>query len=101
MYPSPRRALRHDTSKRRRTPPLGSPTSLPERKARHLFDAWPDVARRLASADRLALFTDFDGTLPAIRRHASSVRLSIAVRARLAALARRGHLIGVISGRGL
>jgi trehalose-phosphatase len=59
------------------------------------------VARRLASAQRLALFTDFDGTLTAIRRHASSVRLSNAVRGRLAALAKQGHLIGVVSGRGL
>ena len=80
---------------------MGSPTSSPDRTARHLFDAWPDVARRLASAQRLALFTDFDGTLTAIRRHASSVRLSDAVRGRLAALAKRGHLIGVVSGRGL
>src|SRR5262249_26136263 len=37
----------------------------------------------------------------AIRRERSSVRLSMAVRERLAALARRGHLIGVVSGRGL
>ena len=80
---------------------MGSPTSSPERTARHLFDAWPEVARRFASAPRLALFTDFDGTLTAIRRHASSVRLSDAVRLLLAALARRGHLIGVVSGRGL
>src|SRR5262252_747691 len=96
-----RRGSHRATSKKRRTPPLASPTSSPDRPARHLFDAWPDVARRLASADRLALFTDFDGTLTAIRRHANSVRLSTAMRTQLAALARRGHLVGVVSGRGL
>lgn len=80
---------------------MASPTSPPDRTARHLFDAWPDVARRLAGADRLALFTDFDGTLTAIRRRAASVQLSAGMRTRLAAIARRGHVVGVVSGRGL
>jgi trehalose-phosphatase len=59
------------------------------------------VARALARADRLALFTDFDGTLTPIRRRRSAVRLSAAVRHQLEALARQGHVIGIISGRGL
>jgi len=37
---------------------LASPTSSPERTARHLFDAWPDVARRLAVEGFLAIAPD-------------------------------------------
>jgi trehalose-phosphatase len=59
------------------------------------------VARALARAEHLALFTDFDGTLTPIRRRRSSVELSSSMRHLLGALARRGHVIGIISGRGL
>jgi trehalose-phosphatase len=67
----------------------------------HLFATWPAIARRLGRADRLALFTDFDGTLVPIRRHAADVRLSPRVRRLLADLAAAGVLVGVISGRAL
>ena len=42
--------------------------------ARHLFDCWPQVARTIRSAKRLALFMDFDGTLVALRRRPSDVK---------------------------
>lgn len=85
----------------RRGPRWASTMSSPERTARHLFDAWPEVARRIAHANRIALFADFDGTLTPIRRRAASVQLSARVRDLLSALARRGHVVGVVSGRGL
>jgi len=59
------------------------------------------VARVLARSQRLALFTDFDGTLTPIRRRRSAVRLSAKMRDLLRALARRGHVVGIVSGRGL
>jgi alpha,alpha-trehalase len=80
---------------------LRSLTSSPDRAPRHLFDAWSDVARALERTPRLALFTDFDGTLTPIRRRASAVRLSDRIRELLRALARRGHVVGIVSGRGL
>jgi trehalose-phosphatase len=70
-------------------------------RPRHLLAAWPTVERRLRRAERLAIFTDFDGTLTPIRRRAADVRLSPAVRHVLTDLVGRGHLVGVISGRGL
>ncbi len=67
----------------------------------HLFRAWDDVARRLARVHRLAVFTDFDGTLAPIRRRASEVRLDPEIRCALGRLAAHGHVIGIISGRSL
>jgi trehalose-phosphatase len=52
-------------------------------------------------ADRIALFTDFDGTLVRIHRRATAVRLSERVRRVLKELVARGHLVGVVSGRAL
>ena len=70
-------------------------------RPRHLLAAWPALERRLRRADRLAIFTDFDGTLTPIRRRAADVRLSPATRHVLTDLVGRGHLVGVISGRAL
>ena len=42
-------------------------------EARHLFDCWPQVVRSLHSAQRFALFVDFDGTLVPLRRRPSDV----------------------------
>jgi len=70
-------------------------------RPRHLFDAWPTLRRELADPRRVALFTDFDGTLVRIRRRPSGVRLAPPVRALLARLACTGAVVGVISGRRL
>jgi len=67
----------------------------------HLFAAWPTVRRRLRGSSRLAVFTDFDGTLAPIRRRAANARLSARVRRALERLTHDGHLVAVISGRPL
>lgn len=67
----------------------------------HLFDAWASVARRVKRGDRLAIFTDFDGTLAPIRQRASHAQLSGRVRRALERLTADGHLVAVVSGRPL
>lgn len=71
--------------------------------ARHLFDCWPEVVRSIHSAQRLALFIDFDGTLVALRRRPSDVKpLGQPLRRVLRSLARHKRLtLYVISGRRL
>jgi len=71
--------------------------------ARHLFDCWPQVAPAIHSAQRLALFMDFDGTLVALRRRPSDVKpLDLPLRRVLRRLARHKSLgVYVISGRPL
>lgn len=68
---------------------------------RHLFSAWPLIARRVKTGSRLAIFTDFDGTLAPIRQRASHARLSGRVRRALEQLTADGHLVAVVSGRPL
>ena len=70
-------------------------------RPRHLFAAWKTVKRRIGDASRLAIFTDFDGTLAPIRRRAAHARLSARVRRALEQLVDDGHLVAVISGRPL
>ena len=67
----------------------------------HLFAAWNAVAQRVGSGDRLAVFTDFDGTLAPIRRRAAQAHLSGRVRRALERLTADGHLVAVVSGRPL
>ena len=71
--------------------------------APHLFDCWPRVARSIRSAQRLALFLDFDGTLVALRKLPSDVKpLDPPLRRLLRSLARHERLtLYVISGRRL
>lgn len=72
------------------------------RRPRPLGAAWPEVARRLASAPQVALFSDFDGTLAPIVRHPGRARLPAATRMALRRLARHGRLVLVmVSGRSL
>lgn len=68
---------------------------------RHLLDAWPKVAPRLARADGVALFLDFDGTLARIRRRPGDARLGEVTRAVLKRMARTPVLAGIVTGRGL
>lgn len=70
-------------------------------KPRPLFKAWSQVARRVTRGERLAIFTDFDGTLAPIRRRAAQAKLSERVRRALERLTADGHLVAVISGRPL
>jgi trehalose-phosphatase len=67
----------------------------------HLFTKWPSVARRVKMGERLAIFTDFDGTLAPIRQRASHAQLSGRVRRALERLTADGHLVAVCSGRPL
>jgi trehalose-phosphatase len=62
---------------------------------------WPHIARRLARAGRIAVLTDFDGTLAPLRRRPHMVQPSGRVRRALAALAAGGHVVGVVSGRAI
>jgi alpha,alpha-trehalase len=68
---------------------------------RHLLDAWPVLRRAFVDPCRVALFTDFDGTLVRIQRRPGGVRLSRSLRRLLGSLARAGAVVGVISGRRL
>jgi alpha,alpha-trehalase len=68
---------------------------------RHLFNDWAAVSQRLSEGSRLAIITDFDGTLAPIRRRASQARLSARVREALERLTADGHLVAVVSGRPL
>lgn len=71
-----------------------------QRRAKHLFDCWTTVRRRLRRARRVALFLDFDGTLVALRSHPDQVRLESSLRKLLHLLARcRKVTVSVISGR--
>ena len=68
---------------------------------RHLLADWDQIDRRIRRATRVALFTDFDGTLTPIRSLPGEVRLSPRVRTLLASIAKKDVTVGVISGRGL
>lgn len=59
------------------------------------------MSRQVSDGSRLAIITDFDGTLAPIRRRASQARLSQRVRQALERLTAGGHLVGVVSGRPL
>jgi alpha,alpha-trehalase len=60
---------------------------------------WPQLARRLRRADRLAVLSDFDGTLAPIQHRPDTVTLPDRVRRALARLRARGHVVGIVSGR--
>ncbi len=68
---------------------------------RHLLAAWVAIERQLRRSRWVAVFTDFDGTLVRIRRHPGRVQLSRRVKNLLVALAGRGVVVGVVSGRRL
>ncbi len=68
---------------------------------RHLLAAWAEIERQLRPLRRVAVFTDFDGTLVRIHPQPDRVQLSSHLKGLLVALARRGVIIGVVSGRRL
>lgn len=59
------------------------------------------MERRIWRADRIAFFTDFDGTLTPLAHSPNHVQLEQVVRRSLAAIARQGVIVGIISGRKL
>src|SRR5215831_17125052 len=70
------------------------------RATRHLFDGWAQVSERVRSAEHLALFLDFDGTLAPFRTRPEQVRLSDGARRALQRLLRHPQLtVFVLSGR--
>lgn len=69
-------------------------------KVPHLFDRWEQVAERLRAANRIELFTDFDGTLVEFRFGTDQVSLGKRSRAALARLARNPSIhVAIVSGR--
>ncbi len=68
----------------------------------HLINVWPSVRRRLASAPRVLLLFDYDGTLTPIAARPEAATLSVESRQLLSALAGMDRfVVGVVSGRGL
>ena len=68
----------------------------------HLFSAWNEVSQRLAASSRVALFSDYDGTLAPIVETPELARMPEGTKELLEALARqRGCTVGIISGRAL
>jgi trehalose-phosphatase len=68
---------------------------------RHALQGWNEIARRIHQANRLFLFTDFDGTLAPIRRHPGQVWLSPRVKRLLGNIVHSGVIVGIASGRKL
>jgi trehalose 6-phosphate phosphatase len=67
---------------------------------RRVFDSWPEIALRIQSADSIALFLDFDGTLAPIRETPDEVHLSQPMRLAINRVAANGRAhVWVISGR--
>ncbi|MGH9861909.1 MAG: trehalose-phosphatase [Candidatus Acidiferrales bacterium] len=70
------------------------------RRPRPLWQDWKRVSRRLAAAPRLALFSDFDGTLAPLVSHPDRARLPARTRAALERLrSLPGVTVGIASGR--
>jgi trehalose-phosphatase len=71
-----------------------------ENTTRHVFDVWAQVAERVRTAEHLALFLDFDGTLVPFRMRPEEVRLSDGTRRALQRLVRHSAItVFVLSGR--
>ncbi len=68
----------------------------------HLLNVWPRVGLQLASADRVLLLLDYDGTLSPIAGRPDSAALPPNTRQALKAVRRQGsYTLGIVSGRGL
>lgn len=80
---------------------VGSVTASPVAadKPQHLLSVWGAVEQRLRQAGRVALFTDFDGTLVPIRQSPDAVRMSPAVGKLLEKIVQKGITVGLVSGR--
>ncbi len=71
-----------------------------ENTTRHVFDVWAQVAERVRTAEHVALFLDFDGTLAPFRIRPEEVRLSDGTRRALQRLVRHSPIsVFLLSGR--
>jgi len=68
---------------------------------KHLFESWREIADNIRRVERVALLSDFDGTLVRIQRDPDSVQLSPAMKTLLSEISAAGSTVGVISGRKL
>jgi trehalose 6-phosphate phosphatase len=67
---------------------------------RYAFRAWREIRAHLRSADHLALFLDFDGTLVNLRNHPKDVRVPAEVPRVLTRLVQHGNVsVALVSGR--
>lgn len=67
---------------------------------RSAFREWPEIRTRLRSANRCAVFLDFDGTLVKLRNRPGDVSVPLGVRRILDRLARNTKvLVAIVSGR--
>jgi trehalose 6-phosphate phosphatase len=70
------------------------------RMPKYLFDCWAEIVQRVRSADGVALFLDFDGTLTPFRRRPDQVRMSGRTRSTLERLVRDPRVdVCILSGR--
>jgi trehalose-phosphatase len=67
----------------------------------HIVTAWAKIRQQIALAERIFLFSDFDGTLVPLQRRPSAVRTPPLLQYLLRQLAKGGVKIGIISGRAL
>jgi alpha,alpha-trehalase len=75
----------------------GEPRHLPK----HLIESWRDIVSNIRRVQRVALLSDFDGTLVRIQRDPDAVHLSPAIKTLLSEISATGATVGVISGRKL
>jgi trehalose-phosphatase len=67
---------------------------------RRVFDCWPQIASRIKTADSVALFLDFDGTLARIRSAPDEAQMNQPTRLAVARLAANPRArVWIISGR--
>ncbi len=68
--------------------------------SRNIFEAMPEVSRKVADANHLLLCLDFDGTLTPLAQNSSEVSLPLRLKDLLASLSgRKSVSVAVISGR--
>jgi trehalose-phosphatase len=68
---------------------------------KHALKNWREISRSVHNASRVALLTDFDGTLAHIVGNPDAARLPARAQRCLAGIAATGALVGVVSGRKL
>lgn len=94
------KARRRRSSSRRAARQLPAAQHPPA--AQHLFDAWPEISKRLRANRQWALFLDFDGTLVKLQPRPGLARLPAHGQRLLQRLARNPRVrVVVVSGRTL